>query len=79
MTDEIEQVDKKVGRIKWAKYDASIQGVRGIIESYDSADEELPFMIRQDASQFKYEEGRMVQYIKKEDGIIPKADNIDVI
>lgn len=71
--------DKKVGRIKWAKYDANIQGFRGIIESYESKDEELPFMIKQEAAQFKYEEGSMVQYIKKDDGIIPQADEIDLI
>ena len=73
------QDDKKIGRIKWAKYDANIKAIRGIIESYDHEDDELPFMIREDISKFKYEEGQMVQYVKKDDGIIPQAVEIECI
>ncbi len=69
----------KVGRIKWSTYDPGIQAVRGIIETYDDSEQELPFMIKQEAAPYKYQEGQMVQYVKKEDGIIPKADDIDVV
>lgn len=71
--------DKKIGRIKWAKFDANINAIRGIIESYDREDDELPFMIKEDINKFNYEEGQMVQYVKKDDGIIPKADEIESI
>lgn len=70
--------DIKVGRIKWSKYDSSIQAIRGIIESYDN-NEELPFMIKEETSPYKYQEGRMVQFVKNEEGIIPKAEDIDLV
>jgi hypothetical protein len=70
--------DIKVGRIKWSKYDSSIQAIRGIIEAYDD-EEELPFMIKEESSPYKYQEGRMVQFVKNEEGIIPKAEDIDLV
>lgn len=69
----------KVGRIKWSTYDPSVQAVRGIIETYDEGEQELPFMVKQEAAPYKYQEGQMVQYVKKDDGIIPKADDINVV
>jgi hypothetical protein len=71
--------DLKIGRIKWSKYDEVIQAIRGIIEPYDEDEQELPFMVKQEVRQYKYEEGRMVQFVKKEDGLIPKAEEIDLI
>lgn len=69
----------KVGRIKWSTYDPDIQAIRGIIETYDEIEKDLPFMVKQEASPYKYQEGQMVQYVKKDDGIIPQAEDIDVV
>ncbi len=69
----------KVGRIKWSKYDDSIQAVRGIIETYEDDQPELPFMVKEESVQYKYQEGRMVQYVKNDQGVIPKADEIDLV
>jgi hypothetical protein len=71
--------DLKIGRIKWSKYDETIQAVRGIIETYEGDQQELPFMIKQEVGQYKYQEGRMVQFVKNDEGVIPKADDIDLV
>ena len=71
--------DLKIGRIKWSKYDETIQAVRGIIETYDNDEAELPFMIKEETGQYQYQAGRMVQFVKNEEGIIPKADEIDLV
>jgi hypothetical protein len=69
----------KVGRIKWSKYDHDIQGIRGIIETYDDEEEELPFAIQNDSEQMEYEQGRMVKYVENEDGPIPHADDVEAV
>ncbi len=71
--------DIKVGRIKWSKYDSSVQAIRGIIETYDEDAQELPFMVKEETSQYKYQEGRMVQFVKNEEGVIPTAEDIDLV
>lgn len=69
----------RIGRIKWSTYDPAIQAIRGIIETYDEKEQDLPFMVKQEAAPYKFQEGQMVQYVKKDDGIIPQADDIDVV
>ena len=71
--------DLKIGRIKWSKYDETIQAIRGIIETYEDDGQDLPFMVKQEIGQYKYQEGRMVQFVKNDEGVIPKADDIDLV
>jgi len=71
--------DLKIGRIKWWKYDENIKAIRGIIETYEDDQKELPFMVREEISQYQYQEGRMVQFVKNDEGVIPKAEDIDLL
>lgn len=71
--------DLKIGRIKWSKYDDSIQAIRGIIETYEDDEPELPFMVKEESGQYKFQAGRMVQFVKNDEGFIPKADKITLV
>ena len=71
--------DLKIGRIKWSKFDDTIQAVRGIIETYEDDEPELPFMVKEGSGQYKFQAGRMVQFVKNDEGVIPKADKITLV
>lgn len=68
--------ETKVGFIKSVTYDRDNEEIRGIIETVDDKENpELPFIIPNVQQEIK--KGNMVKYYKKEDSIVPSAEEVE--
>lgn len=66
----------KVGLIKSLIRDYERGQIRGVIETINDTDKELPFLVT-NTTLLDLREGKMVKFVKEAGGFIPRAVDVD--